>query len=71
MSKVLETAMGMDISDVLMAHLEQMFPNSVPMGDDMSALKLGRKQGEQIVVNYLKNKKKDLENSIYNIEDQD
>lgn len=70
MNKILETAMGMDISDVLIAHLEQMFPNSVPMGKNVTPLELGRKQGEQLVVSFLKSKKKDLENSIYNTEDQ-
>lgn len=50
----LEDALGLEISDVVMSRLETAFPDRMPMKMDMSPQELGRYQGQQKVIQYLK-----------------
>ncbi len=57
----LENALGLDISDVIMAKLEEAFPDRIPMKPGISPQDIGRYQGQQTVIQYLRALKKDLQ----------
>lgn len=55
----IENALGSDISDVLMKRLETAFPNTIPMKTGISPQDIGRYQGQQTVIQYLRALKDD------------
>lgn len=58
---ILENAMGLSISDVLMAKLGEAFPKGIPLRNDMTPGEWGRLQGQQHVIEYLRSLKEEIE----------
>ena len=66
-AKILETAMGITVSDELLAKLKDIFPDSVRTLRNEAEMHYRR--GQQNVIEYLEHLKRDTENSIYNIKE--